>query len=102
MLRIVEHIEKLLQEHDCVIVPEWGGFVVQTIPVRYQADTYLFEPSHKEIVFNETLQHNDGLLVESSMRSEQVDYKQARQLVAEDVSVLRQELQEKGVCSLGE
>ena len=102
MLRIVEHIEKLLQEHDCVIVPEWGGFVVQTIPVRYQADTYLFEPSHKEIVFNETLQHNDGLLVESYMRSEQVDYKQARQLVAEDVSVLRQELQEKGVCSLGE
>lgn len=101
MLRIEKHIEKLLLEHDCVIVPDLGGFVVQAMPTNYQADTYLFEPAHKEVVFNETLQHNDGLLIESYMQSEQVDYKQARQLVVNDVAALRNELQEQGTYSLG-
>lgn len=101
MLRIEKHIEKLLLEHDCVIVPDLGGFVVQTMPTNYQADTYLFEPAHKEVVFNQTLQHNDGLLIESYMQEEQVDYKQARQLVINDVAALRSELQEQGTYSLG-
>ena len=101
MLRIEKHIEKLLLEHDCVIVPDLGGFVVQTMPTNYQADTYLFEPAHKEAVFNQTLQHNDGLLIESYMQEEQVDYKQARQLVINDVAALRNELQERGTYSLG-
>ena len=101
MLRIEKHIEKLLLEHDCVIVPDLGGFVVQAMPTNYQADTYLFEPAHKEVVFNQTLQHNDGLLIESYMQEEQVDYKQARQLVINDVAALRNELQERGTYSLG-
>ncbi len=101
MHRIEKHIEKILQEHDCVIVPDWGGFVVQTMPTVYQAETYMFEPIHKEVVFNETLQHNDGLLIESYMQEELIDYKQARQLVANDVVAFRNELQEQGVYSLG-
>ena len=32
MLRIVTHIERLLLVHDCVIVPKFGGFVLQAVP----------------------------------------------------------------------
>ena len=69
MLRIVGHIEHLLSVHDCVIVPDFGGFVVQTLPVRYDAGMHRFEPMRKDIVFNETLQYNDGLLIEAYMQA---------------------------------
>ncbi len=101
MLEIEKHIENLLLEHDCVIVPELGGFVVRVKPAGCRAGTYSFEPARKEIVFNETLRHNDGLLIESYMQKERVDYNQARRLVADDVAALRAALREQGTCPLG-
>jgi len=100
MYRIVGHIEHLLSVHDCVIVPDFGGFVVQTIPMRYDTDNHLFEPMRKEIVFNETLQYNDGLLIEAYMQAEKADYRTARQLMHEDVALLREKLQRDGVLNL--
>ena len=32
MLELVRHIEYLLTEHDCVLVPGLGGFVLQYVP----------------------------------------------------------------------
>ena len=100
MLRIVGHIEHLLSVHDCVIVPDFGGFVVQTLPVRYDAGMHRFEPMRKDIVFNETLQYNDGLLIEAYMQAEKTDYRTARQLMHEDVALLRAGLQRDGVLKL--
>ena len=100
MLRIVGHIEHLLSVHDCVIVPDFGGFVVQTLPVRYDAGMHRFEPMRKDIVFNETLQYNDGLLIEAYMQAEKTDYRTARQLMHEDVALLRAGLQRDGVLKM--
>ena len=66
MLRIITHIERLLLTHDCVILPKFGGFVLQTLPATYQEEEHLFRPMRKEVMFNVTLQHTDGLLSESS------------------------------------
>ena len=89
MLRIIEHIEQMLSVHDCVIIPGFGGFVLQVTPTWYNAEAHRFEPLHKELVFNETLQHNDGLLIESYRQSEATDYRSAYQLVQADVAELK-------------
>ena len=34
MNEMVSHIEFLLHEHNCVIIPDFGGFVVNTQPSR--------------------------------------------------------------------
>ncbi|RHJ91153.1 SPOR domain-containing protein [Parabacteroides bouchesdurhonensis] len=101
MLRIVTHIEHLLLVHDCVIVPKFGGFVLQSIPAKYQAEELLFYPSRKEIVFNTTLQHNDGLLTESYMQIYDVDYKKAFYMLEEDIAGLKETLQKHKNISLG-
>jgi len=96
MLRIVSHLEKLLMVHDCVIVPKFGGFVLQTISASYNAERHLFTPMHKEIVFNSTLMHNDGLLAESYMKMYDVNYQRAYKMLEEDVDDIHADLY-KGV-----
>ena len=73
MLRIITHIERLLLTHDCVILPKFGGFVLQILPATYEEEEYSFRPMRKEVMFNVTLQHTDGLLSESYMQTYGVD-----------------------------
>ena len=49
MLRIITHIERLLLTHDCVILPKFGGFVLQTLPATYQEEEHLFRPMRKRL-----------------------------------------------------
>lgn len=102
MLRIVSHIKRLLQVHDCVIVPGFGGFVLQAAPAIYVAEEQLFRPMRKELLFNENLRHNDGLLTESYMKAYRVDYKKACRMVEEEACRLKEELTMQGDLSLGE
>lgn len=101
MLRIVAHIEQLLLVHDCIIIPGFGGFVLQSIPAMYAPGEHLFSPMRKEIVFNRTLQHNDGLLTESYMQRYQTDYSTAQTMLEEDVNTLQAQLGEEKQLSLG-
>lgn len=101
MLRIITHIERLLLVHDCVIVPGFGGFVLQAVSAVYDEKEHLFNPQRKEIVFNVTLQHNDGLLSESYMQMYDVNYRKAQLMLEEDVADMKVVLQEDKKLSLG-
>ena len=101
MERIIEHIECLLLQHDCVIIPDFGGFVLQTIPAEYLEESHLFTPSHKEIVFNPTLTHNDGLLSESYMQRYSMDFAKAQSIVRNDVAEMKGELDDYAELQLG-
>ncbi len=100
MLRIVSHIERLLLVHDCVIVPKFGGFVLQSVSAM-QIEGQTFRPSRKELRFNVTLQHNDGLLAESYMQMYAVNYKQAQLMLEEDVIEMKNQLQLYKKMSMG-
>ena len=102
MLRIVAHIERLLWTEDCVILPGWGGFVRQTQPASYDKATHTFRPAHKELRFNATLRHTDGLLTETYRKAYGVDYPQAQLLMEADLQALRSQLQAERQVSLGQ
>ncbi|WP_420154704.1 hypothetical protein [Siphonobacter sp.] len=61
MATIPEHVKKLLFEQDCVVIPEFGGFIG-----NFDSATFLpsgsILPPRKRLVFNEMLQFDDGLL----------------------------------------
>ncbi|WP_165157510.1 SPOR domain-containing protein [Parabacteroides sp. ZJ-118] len=101
MLRIVTHIERLLLAHDCVILPKFGGFVRQAFPATCQEEEHLFRPMRKEVVFNGTLQHTDGLLSESYMRVYGVDYRKAQLMLEEDIEALNVSLEQDKRITLG-
>ncbi|MDR1919917.1 MAG: SPOR domain-containing protein [Tannerellaceae bacterium] len=101
MLRIVSHLEYLLRVHDCVVVPQLGGFVLQTVPASYVTEEQVFYPMHKEIVFNPSLKHHDGLLPGEYMNVYGVSFQVANRMVEEDVEDIQTLLFKELKVSLG-
>lgn len=87
--------------HDCIIIPNFGGFVLQSISTSYDRADHSFSPMRKEVVFNVTLQHNDGLLLESYMQKYAVDYRKAQLMLEEDTEDLKSVLQQERNVPLG-
>ncbi|MCE3279817.1 MAG: hypothetical protein K0S44_2008 [Bacteroidetes bacterium] len=77
MEKLDKHISELLNEHDCVIVPELGGFVANYAPAKIHPVQHTFTPPSKNIVFNKNLKNNDGLLANHIVIAEQSSYPQA-------------------------
>jgi len=91
MKDLVQHIENLLPEHDCVVVPGLGGFVQNEVTARIQPGARLFYPASKEIGFNPRLKFNDGLLAQSYQETAGLSFEEANAAIQTAV----QEIQEK-------
>ena len=77
MQKVDKHISDLLYEHNCVIVPDLGGFVANYAPAKIHPVQHTFIPPSKNIVFNKNLKSNDGLLANHIVISENTNYPQA-------------------------
>lgn len=100
MIELSRHIESLMLKHDCVIVPNLGGFVTQYVPARRVDDEQLFLPPCRSVGFNPQLNLNDGLLVQSYMQAYDTNYPEALKLINDAVTQLKQQLQEEGEYEL--
>ena len=96
MLELVRHIEYLLTEHDCVLVPGLGGFVLQYVPARFSEDRKSIQPPGKQITFNSSLSYNDGLLAQSLMRTLDIDYGKAVAMIEHWVDEIKRSFSEPG------
>lgn len=96
MLELVRHIEYLLTEHDCVLVPGLGGFVLQYVPARFSEDRKSIQPPGKQITFNSSLSYNDGLLAQSLMRTLDIDYGKAVVMIGHWVDEIKRSFSEPG------
>lgn len=95
MLDLGQYIIQLLLTHDCVIVPGFGGFVANYQDAVHNESSHTFYPPSKKIVFNSSLSHNDGLLINHVAEQMVVSYNEAEQLVRQSVDEAWIEL-EKG------
>ena len=100
MIELSKHIEILLLKHNCVIVPQLGGFIAQDVPARYIPEENLFLPPHRTVGFNPQLTLNDGLLVQSYMQAYDTNYPETLKLIEQAVSSLNAELQQQGEYEL--
>ncbi len=91
--QIWQIIKDLLHEHDCVIVPNFGGFVGNREPARIDQISHLITPPAKRIVFNQNLKTNDGLLVNRVAQQLQLAYIDALKTIDEWVEQIKNELQ---------
>lgn len=101
MIALVRHIESLLLKHDCVIVPDFGGFVTQQVAARFVEDEGLFLPPYRSVGFNGCLKLNDGLLAQSYMNAYGIGYLEALQQIAAAVAEVKAELHATGSFELG-
>lgn len=92
MFSLIEHIEYLITRHDCVVVPEWGAFIANYSSSRYDDEHGLMSAPQRLISFNASVSHNDGLIAQSIMRREGLDYPEAMRFIADSVTAFRQQL----------
>lgn len=100
MIELAKHIEVLLLENDCVIVPELGGFIAHNRPATWRTDSGEFFPPLRSIGFNPQLIMNDGLLVQSYMQAYNTDFPDATRKIEKTVETLKEELYQRGQIAL--
>lgn len=88
---LFKYIEFLLPQYNCVIIPDFGGFVVNIEPAYFDQDGAVIPPSYR-ISFNEDLKYNDGLLASNIQRSENISYESACHNIKRVVEEIRKSL----------
>lgn len=89
---IVQHISELIYDHDCVIVPELGGFVSNYQPATIHPVQHQFHPPSKNILFNDALKSNDGLLANHIAIQHKISFESAMEKIREFVAEVKQTL----------
>lgn len=89
-------LHHLLFEHDCVIVPGWGGFLAQYRPARLDETRQLVHPPSKEVGFNRHLLRNDGLLTDHIAQRDGIGFALANAFIEREVGEWRSQLERTG------
>ena len=91
-MSIFKDISHLLHSNDCVILPNFGAFVLKS-KSAYIEENEFFPPS-KYVSFNSMLKDNDGLLAKFISEERKISYKKSLKLISDEVKVLNEKLSE--------
>lgn len=93
-MKVDHHISELLFDHDCVIVPSFGGFLASYRHAKIHPTQHTFSPPSKKIAFNVFLKQNDGLLANHIAGVEKRSYPDALQEIQFFVNQCEKDLSE--------
>lgn len=86
---------KLLTQHDCVIIPGFGGFIANPKGAAIHPGRHTFAPPYKAILFNSGLVANDGLLANALAFENNISYTQAVAQIEQFVRTANAALQKR-------
>ena len=87
---IFKDVAKLLHSNECVIVPNFGAFVLKAKSAYIKKNEF-FPPS-KYVSFNAMLKDNDGLLAKHISVERKISYKKSLKLISEEVIFFKKSL----------
>ncbi len=93
-MNLEQAIGQLLYQHDCVIVPGFGGFITKSVPAYISNATQMFVPPSKKISFNAQLSENDGLLANFISKKLGCEYNEALAAIQGTVALWKDTLDE--------
>ncbi len=97
MSTLSKYISDLLFLHNCVIVPELGGFVAEYKSAVIDEQRELVFPPSKSLAFNNILRKNDGLLVNYIAHKRELTYETAATWLSEQVKEIKHTLLTDGL-----
>ena len=101
-MTLQHYIAELLKKHNCVVLPDFGGFVGNITPAKIDMVKKKIYPPFKEIIFNSHLSNNDGLLADYVGKKESLDYPSAVNYIEEEVKRWITALDEGERVNIGE
>ena len=102
VIELERHIEILLLNNDCVIVPDLGGFMSHYSEAHYDDRDQMFLPPMRTLGFNPALKMNDSLLAQSYIEAYDISYPEAILRIEDEVSELRQHIENEGSYELND
>lgn len=102
VIELDRHIEILLLNNDCVIVPDLGGFMAHHVEARYDTEDGTFLPPLRTLGFNPQLKMNDSLLVQSYIEAYDISYPEALRRIEAEVAEINQHLETKSYFELND
>ncbi len=93
-------LHDLLYCHDCVIVPQWGGFLTHYRSARLDEARNLVHPPGKDLSFNKQLTRNDGLLADHLAKRTGMAFDEASAHIDKEVKEWRGTLDRQGRLEL--
>lgn len=100
MKKLAKHIEVLLLENNCVIVPGLGGFIAHYQPAHFDETRNEWVPPMRTFGFNPQLVINDGVLAQSYMQACNTDFPDATRMIEKAVTELKEQLYAESVVAL--
>ena len=67
-------VVQLLVENECVVIPDFGGFISNYKPASLDQAVGNISPPARSIIFNPLLKHNDGLLITKFQQQNALSY----------------------------
>lgn len=96
-MTLAKYIGDLLYRYECVIVPNFGGFVSNEISAKVNHLTHTFYAPSKQLTFNSHLQNSDGLLINYVASVESISYSKAAEFIDNEVSMWKMLLKKEAV-----
>jgi hypothetical protein len=101
MTEFYTFLEHLLYEHECVIIPNFGGFVVNAQGFSFNEKEGKIHPKKKFVAFNEKLKTDDRFLSTEWARKKSITQKEAAVEIANISKELKSLLVSQGVLTIG-
>lgn len=98
---IIALIEDLINDHDCIIIPNFGGFVVNVEDFIVQENPLVIYPRKKWIAFNERLKSDDGILSTQWATKNNLTNKEAFQEINQFGKYIKTELSKNQKITFG-
>jgi len=101
MTEFYTFLEHLLYEHECVIIPNFGGFVVNAQGFSFNEKEGKIHPKKKFVAFNEKLKTDDRFLSTEWAKKKSIPQKEAAVEIANISKELKSLLISQGILSIG-
>lgn len=92
---VAEQLRTLLFNHDCVVLPGFGGIISNPAISEIHPVTNAFMPPRKRLAFNASLQSNDGLLVNELSINQDISKEKSVEIVNDFVKEIINQLEEQ-------
>ncbi len=90
-------VYQLVLENDCVIIPNFGGFVTNRFAADVDFSKQEFYPPSRKVAFNESLSLSDGLLINYVSQKEKLSWHEAEETVKSFVADINCKLMENQI-----
>ncbi len=99
-MELQRHIEILLLSNECVVVPDFGGFMTHEVSAQYDEEEQMFLPPLRTLGFNPQLCMNDSVLAQSYVEAYDISYPEALRRIEHEVRQIKEELNNDGSYTL--